>query len=327
MPKIPPRLIPWLKGGISLGILALLFTQADLPLLAQTVTDADPIWMLLGVTMILSEPAILSLTWSAILRDKGFMAPFPSVLRISLVSDFLGFIIPSSLGSDVVKAVGLSKYISDTAEGLSSLFVIRAVSYLVLFAVTLFTILIFRHRLPQEAFIDGVALLLAAGFLVGAALLPFANRLLGMIKARLLGWGFDGLFARLFKLYETFAFYQRTPKTLLKAAAGGFLSQVNRVAYLYVIALSLRLDVDWTVFFVFVPVVTVVTMLPISMAGIGIREGGYVLLFSYAGLSVAETLGLSILGFALNLTAVLLGGLVYLIGGFPDPEALEKLRT
>jgi hypothetical protein len=52
-----------------------------------------------------------------------------------------------------------------------------------------------------------------------------------------------------------------------------------------------------------------------------------VLLFGYAGMSVAEALGVSLLAFALNFSVVLLGGLVYLIAGFPNPEGLAKLKN
>ncbi|MCK4822914.1 flippase-like domain-containing protein, partial [bacterium] len=64
-------------------------------------------------------------------------------------------------------------------------------------------------------------------------------------------------------------------------------------------------------FFLFVPIISVLTMLPISLNGIGIREGAFVFFFTKVGISSAQALSMSILTYTIVLLASLIGGLIY----------------
>ncbi|HEY7688339.1 MAG TPA: lysylphosphatidylglycerol synthase domain-containing protein, partial [Dongiaceae bacterium] len=63
----------------------------------------------------------------------------------------------------------------------------------------------------------------------------------------------------------------------------------------------------------FLPVIFLLSNLPISIAGIGVREAAFVSLFGAVGASAEQALALSLSFFALGVLNNLIGGLLYLI--------------
>ncbi len=315
-----------LRFVLSVVIIGLLFTQADLGTFIEHFFKADPMWLVVAIVMVFLEPAVLSATWSMALTGKGYHAPFREVFRISLASDFVGFIFPSSLGSDLMKVIGLSKYISNTAEALSSLFIIRILNYVWLFLLAAFTVFFFKGRLPDEPITGTIEHTFIAGFAVSLLGAVFMSRVLRLTKRFLLKINLHSVYKKIKKLYDVLMSYKENKVVLAKISVSGFILQINRIVYMYIIAMALGIDADPATFFVFVPIVTAMTLIPVSISGIGVREGGYVFLFSYAGVSVSEALGMSILGFALSLSTVLVGGIVYWISGFHSEKgALDSV--
>jgi hypothetical protein len=75
-------------------------------------------------------------------------------------------------------------------------------------------------------------------------------------------------------------------------------------------------------YFLFVPLATVIGMLPISLAGLGVREGAFVALFVTAGASKEQALALSLVWFAVTVMVSLIGGVEYIrLGGKKELDA------
>jgi len=76
------------------------------------------------------------------------------------------------------------------------------------------------------------------------------------------------------------------------------------------VARGLGLSVPITYFFLFVPLLAVIVSLPISLNGIGLREGAGVMLFGLVGVGRAEAFSLQITTYLVAVAVSLLGGLV-----------------
>jgi uncharacterized membrane protein YbhN (UPF0104 family) len=66
-------------------------------------------------------------------------------------------------------------------------------------------------------------------------------------------------------------------------------------------------------FFLYVPLITVLAMLPVSVAGLGVREGGVVFFFGKVGVDPATALGMSLIWFSLTVLVSAIGGLALLL--------------
>jgi uncharacterized membrane protein YbhN (UPF0104 family) len=83
------------------------------------------------------------------------------------------------------------------------------------------------------------------------------------------------------------------------------------IIYYYFIALSLSIRVPFLAFFVVVPLVVIATMVPVSLGGMGVREGMFVLLLSNIGVSGHHALLLSLIGTATIVPFILVGAIIY----------------
>ncbi len=322
--KRSATLIRW---AISILILVFLFTQVDILKIGRLLADAN-LWILaFGLFLTLLDQVAVAVSWQVMLAAKGFEAPVLTVLRIALASNFLGFALPSTAGSDVVKVVGLSRYIGSATDALTSLFLLRALGYAILFLIALLTIIFFSDRLPDKPVIAVIKIFLIVFFVASLAGLFFTRPFLKVLNILLRKVKLPGLYLKVEKCYDAFMFYLKHPKAMGAAIVGTFIIQFNKLLVVYVASLALDIPLDPVTVCVFVPIITAAMMMPVSISGIGVSEGGYVLLFGYAGLSMDQALGLSLSVLALNLTFVPICGAVYWKFGFPNRESLDKLTS
>lgn len=99
---------------------------------------------------------------------------------------------------------------------------------------------------------------------------------------------------------------------LLKAFLYSIAIQLFIIITIYILAKGLLLNLSFLSLFVFVPIITVVSLLPISISGIGLREGAFVILLGMINISPEKAMALSILWFLSIVVAGLPGLFVYL---------------
>ncbi len=77
--------------------------------------------------------------------------------------------------------------------------------------------------------------------------------------------------------------------------------------------MALDMDISVTYFLLFLPLITLVTMVPISFGGLGLREATMVALFALVGITSAQILALSLTVHLINLGLSLFGGLIWIV--------------
>ena len=90
-----------------------------------------------------------------------------------------------------------------------------------------------------------------------------------------------------------------------------FLIQLLDIGSFSVVAAAIQLPVKFTDLLLFVPLLYLAILLPLSFNGIGIRESVFVIFASSWGISSADAVAFSLTVFALNLAGSLVGGLMY----------------
>jgi uncharacterized membrane protein YbhN (UPF0104 family) len=118
----------------------------------------------------------------------------------------------------------------------------------------------------------------------------------------------------------------RHPSALVATTSLSLLVQIASAAIVWLVGKGLSVDIPWGYYAVFVPMVSLLTLLPLSLNGMGVREWGCALFLAPLGVSQADAFTLSILWFAVQLAVSVLGGVVYLIAhekgvGTPSLEA------
>jgi uncharacterized membrane protein YbhN (UPF0104 family) len=278
----------------------------------------------LGLGLVLAFLLITLAQWLSALRWRvilGRGAPPVGVLfRITLVGMFFGLFAPTSVGGDAVRAIYLSRILPGPARNASSVLLDRllglvALGLILAVGVALAPVLsagVLRQvtwgRPPAW-----VGWLVAGGLCLAGAV---AWRLL-----RATAWGREAV-----RLWVEFG---REGARLRAGALVACGVQLSYVAAWLELAWALRLPAPAVSFLVFVPLVSLASMLPISISGLGLREGAWAVLLGPFGVAPADSVTFSLLYFALFALTATLGGALVLArpAGAPGPTYRSRLAT
>ena len=86
---------------------------------------------------------------------------------------------------------------------------------------------------------------------------------------------------------------------------------MNVVIAYYLLAQSLGLPVPFLNYFLIIPAALLVLMAPVSINGIGLREGAFVFFLGLYGIGRAEAVAFAWIAYGVLLIQGVLGGLVY----------------
>ena len=107
---------------------------------------------------------------------------------------------------------------------------------------------------------------------------------------------------------------------LYKAVLMSIVSQICIVVTYYLIGRSLGIEISFLEFALIVPVIFLVASLPISIGGLGVREGMLVILLNSIGVSTSNAVSLSFLYLSILIIATLPGALFLLTNKWKSRE-------
>ena len=101
--------------------------------------------------------------------------------------------------------------------------------------------------------------------------------------------------------------YRDVPRMLV-ALVLALMFQVHRAVFLRTCAYALGIDVALTHLLIALPVISLIEMVPLTLAGLGTREAAFVLVLQNFGIAPAEAVALSLLAFFLGIVLASLPG-------------------
>jgi glycosyltransferase 2 family protein len=272
--------------------------------------NIDLRWLLLHLLVLAGERFVFSWKWQILLTVKGVVVSVWNLLVITLIGKFWGTFLPSSIGVDIVRGYYLyrerangtvvaSSLIFDKVMGLWSLLLLATIGLLV------YGIVIGGVNIGHVF----VGLMVLAA---GSVYLLQTDRVRGWIEN-----GLPRVFGRrvadiVIRVYHAFLAYRGFPSVIAWSFVLSIILQLIRVLGVYAMARALDVEIPLAYYLVLVPVSMILIMLPLSVGGLGLREGVFVGLFAIAGMSKVDAFAL---GFATSLTDIavsLLGGILYL---------------
>ena len=302
----------WLRLCVGIGLLALLLYWVDVDeALAVLASARLDILALLPLVMV-GERLLAAFRWYLLVRVKIAAVTYWGVVRLIFVSGFAGYFTPGSVGVEAVRVYGLSRTTSDLALSVTSVLVERLLG---MFALTLLVLVGLALRppgLPPEY--GQIAWLALALLVVGVCALmnPWLQRLSILVLAP--GW-LAPVRRGLQKIYAILDDYRRRPGLMLWSLVVAVVFQLARCLLPAVGAAALGAPMPFAYFVVIVPVVALVSLMPISIAALGVRELAYVYLFGLVGMPPEIALALALLIRVCGLLMLLPGAWFYVRRG------------
>jgi uncharacterized membrane protein YbhN (UPF0104 family) len=122
------------------------------------------------------------------------------------------------------------------------------------------------------------------------------------------------------RLVEGIRLLWEQPRLLLISTALSLAVQAANIVLVWLVGEAIAVPVPASYYGILVPMVTLLTLLPVSLNGMGVREGGTLLFLTPLGVPDAQAVSLAFLWFSVFTAASLGGAGLYLCGGLPRPE-------
>jgi uncharacterized protein (TIRG00374 family) len=298
------------KVGVSLALLAYLFSTTSLPALVERVRGGDPALLVGAVVLYSAMLALATWRWHLLLRAQGVHAPLGHLSASYLVATFFNNFLPSNIGGDVVRVRDSSRLTGSTTTSLAVVAIDRILGFGALYALAAGAYLLGGERVRGLA--GARAVLLGLGVLFsGLAYVFFRPGTTGMLLKRT-GLGSFGFVRERFEVVQqAVQVYRSEIGTVWVALGASIALQAIVVCYYYAVAHSLRIDLPLSACFLMVPLCTLVQAVPISFNGWGIRESLFIVYFAQVGLSRESALAFSLVGAGLIVLLSLSGAVVW----------------
>jgi uncharacterized membrane protein YbhN (UPF0104 family) len=293
------------RAAVSLAALAILSKLTNSSELVRLFAGADARYLVGAAAVLSCVPVLTALRWMAACRVGGGALSYPAHLRMTYVSSFLGQALPTSLGVEAARvyfyaresgSIGLAVAgaVADRLSGAMALLLLTAASF------PLHPLVIDDERglAIARAMSALSACALAAGVALASPIGAKAARLLPFEPLRRLATRVHRAFAR--------------PAAAARLVAISLAIYAVTIAGLRLISEGLGADISLLQLAVLAPPSFAILLLPISIAGWGLRETGFVLFLGLAGVAREPSLALSVVFGATMLVVSAPGAPLYL---------------
>jgi uncharacterized protein (TIRG00374 family) len=314
----------WARLAVAVALLSWLLYISHPAEIWRVASRARIAPLLLAVALTLFDRALMAYRWLVLLRPlpPGARPPFGRVMRIFFVSTFVGTFLPGSVGGDLVRAYALASERVPMALSVASVAMDRALGVLSILLLGLAAVMAAPAQAPPGVF---TVLLLGAAACCVLGLVVFSETVAG-VAARFLARMPGAMLQRAGqRLLEAVRAYRHHHGALANVLAGSLGVQALRVLQAWLLGLSLGITLPLSAYFVCIPIILLVMLLPITINGLGTSQAAFIWCFGALGVARAEAFAVSILFVALGIVGNLPGGVLVAIGrgkaSLPVPPA------
>lgn len=304
------RLLVLLRAAVGIALLVwIIATKAPLAEIGRVLSAVDLRWLALSLTLQAVGLLMSTYRWQILAHALGDAHPLGFLVKSYLIGAFFNQFLPTSFGGDVYRVWDVSRRSRSVISSGAIVAVERVTGIVVLFIFALVAS-VFRLEMASRIQLVWLALALGAVSLAGLALFlsPVAERFAprrppaGLVRKAV---------AKIFEFRAVVLEYRKCPGPFLKATIWALVLQVNVIFYFYLIGRALGLGIGFLDYFIFIPIVLLVQILPITINGLGLREAAYVAIFSFYGIGAGAAVSYSLLDAASRLLLGIAGGLLY----------------
>ncbi|MEO8682419.1 MAG: lysylphosphatidylglycerol synthase transmembrane domain-containing protein [Vicinamibacterales bacterium] len=279
----------FVRIAITAAILGYLFTRIDMAAAARGMAAISLPHLALVLALVAVDRSVMILRWVLLLRASGTDISIAKASKLFLVSSFVGSFMPAGVGADAARAYGLAQHTSTGSEAVASVAVDRLLGILSLVAMGVVGLIAWGPSGGGDwRILASIAVLAAVSISVF-----WADR---VFRATVPEHHHDGAIARrILRTSDAVSRYRNRRGALVHVMAWSIVVQLLRVTQAYVLGLGLGLTVPFGYYLLFMPFALLLLLLPISVSGFGLPQGGIIWLLQPYGVPAETSFALSTL--------------------------------
>lgn len=295
--------------GISVALVIFLFEQVDKKSLLGILKNTDKGFLAVAFCVFSVNYILCLLRWEMLLKAVKIHLPFRRIIISYSGGLFFNLFLPSTIGGDFMRSLDLAKHTQKTKEIVATVFLDRLSGYIGLVVLSLVS-LIFGWKLVSDKSILTAVLTICA--VLAAVLLVLFNKFLyAKINQFLHVPDASKIREAIKSIHEEIHVFRGRNKIIVYNLLVSILIQAVGPLTFFIIARAIGLKIGIVYFFIFLPIIGAITLLPISIGGLGLRDATTIFFFAKVGVSRDLAFAMSLLNFSFILLVGVIGGLIY----------------
>jgi uncharacterized protein (TIRG00374 family) len=300
-----------LKLLLSFGLVGVILWFVDFRQVLEIILSLNAWYLFAAAILIYLDRLLMAYKWNQLLQAVDVRVPLFLLFRTYAVAPLSGILLPSTIGGDVFRLYSLSRRRVDTKAVFASMVVERMIGFTAGLLLASLSLALMSYLLRDSlVHVVGASSTLITGGLITAGLIgamhPMSRRYAGKLVGR---FAADSVVEKVHHIYTLCCEYRKHLRTVAAVSTWTLLEQMFPVLSNALMAYSLHIDLSLLELMAIIPVAMLATRLPISLNGLGVEEGIYVVLFGAVGVSASEAFLLSATGRVLPLICLLPWGI------------------
>ena len=292
---------------ISGLLLIYLYNQVDVEKTTSIIKSADVAYILLAFFIFNLINVVILIRWRIYVRALNIEASFLSIARYFSIGLFGNLFLPSAIGGDVIKTMGLCHKRAGKAKVVASVILDRLSGFASMVTVSTLAFIAGYHLLKD---ISLLAIIVTIAGVSGSVAFIISNEKIYSYCCRAFQI-FPRLQRGLMNVHYDIVLLKDRKRTILKAILISTVAHASLSVVWYILAKSLHQDIPLIYFLIFVPFTCFASSFP-SVGGLGAREAAAVYLFAKVGVDPGIAMSISLMNYLLMILGGLLGGVVYI---------------
>lgn len=308
---------------VSVLLLGLILGRVDYAQLSALLPSLSPLLVLAAFCLLLSDRIIMSHRWHILMKAKGFNIPFLHIVRIYFVSAFLGLFMPSSVAPDFIRVYMATKHRCPVPDALASVFLDRFIAFVTLACIAFFSAIATFLSIQTIHISYWILIITSAPIFVSILfILGLQVDVLKIWKLNPTNQLLNKITSILSDFRSSITTYKEHFRDLINVSVWCLINHLIQILTTYTIAMSLDIHISFMYLCIIVPLVSFLTMVPISLAGLGLQEGAFIYFFSQAGVASQAAFAIAVLVRVVMTLGCIPGAVFYLMG--TDPVGGEQ---
>jgi glycosyltransferase 2 family protein len=294
---------------ITIFLVLLILLQVDFHVILQTISSANLTFIMIAVLLYYPVQLISSYRWYYLLVNINKEIPYLSIIRYHFIGQISTFLLPGQISGDLVRFIGVSSKkpgklsfaYSILMDKMSFLVALAGFASLGIFGSGAISEMYTIHIFAFSVLIVSLGLLCFIGIFRNTSIIikfysvtnnSFIQNLLSNL------------------IYKVSSVPKLNYKILASLLTFSFVIQLINATGSYLIIRSLGTPIYFLDWAVINAIVAIILVLPITIAGIGVREGLLVYILSMYQISPSQTVSYSVLSMSLIVILITIGFLL-----------------
>ncbi len=305
--------------SMSCALLIFLFRNIDEKTLFNLIKNSDKLILFYAAFAFFMMYPLALFRWNMLLKAAKINLPLKRVIMSFSGGVFFNVFLPSTIGGDFLRSMDLAKHTKKTKEVVATVFLDRLSGFVGLVLLASLALLFGFKLIEDKIVFFFVSFLVIVLTLVLIVL--FNNRVYSKINKFLLSprgekskFGvsiFEKIRGMLINLHQEVHYFRHKKKVIFNNLVLSMFIQILSPLSFYLIGLALGIKAGIIYYLLFLPIIGAITLLPISIGGLGLRDASTVYFFQKVGVIPDLSIAMSLLNFTFILFFGSIGGIIY----------------